>query len=151
MKRRQAIIGFFLLISSWPWLVGIDQRPIWPKQDGEISLLGSTRQDLYFPVVPFYRERYQEMASQIIDKQCLSVAIMLKGSAAEYPLWVYLGSPNDDLKIEWLVSGTPSEVYKDPAFQACAVICDTSCPDDWQSVRGIPLYDSKSGYRIFMH
>lgn len=149
-SKWKAIIGLFLLISSWPWLVGIDQRPIWPKQDGNISLLESKRRDLYFPVVPFYRERYQEMARQIVEKQCLSVAIMLKGSAAEYPLWVYLGSPNGDLKIEWLIAGTPSEAYIDPDFQPCAVICDTSCADDMQYVRGLPLYDSKSGYRTFM-
>jgi hypothetical protein len=145
-----ALIGLLLFVSSWNWLVGIDQRPVWPKEEGGMSLLESSRQDLYFPKDPLIRERYQELASLIQANQCNQVGIMLRGGNAEYPLWVYLGAPSNDLTIEWIVEGTPSASYKIEDFQACAVICDTSCPNEWEMLKELPLFENKEGYRLFM-
>jgi hypothetical protein len=145
-----AILGLFLFISSWNWLVGIDQRPIWPKEQGGVSLLANTRDDLYFPQDPSIRERYQEMTSLIQANQCNRIGIMLRGSNAEYPLWVYLGAPREDLRIEWIVEGTPSASFKSEIFLPCAIICDNSCPQEWDSVKDLPIFENKNGYRLFM-
>jgi hypothetical protein len=48
----------------------------------------------------------------------------ISGAGAEYPYWLLLGAPRDDLRIEWIVAGTPSAQYSDPELP-CAIICDT--------------------------
>ena len=145
-----AILGLFLLISSWNWLIGIDQRPIWPKEQDGVSLLTNTRDEMYFPQDPSIRERYQEMTRLMRANQCNQIGIMLRGSNAEYPLWVYLEAPSDDLRIEWIVEGTPSASYTNKNFQPCAIICDSSCPQDWNTVKDLPIFENKKGYRLFM-
>jgi hypothetical protein len=149
-KPVLALLGLFLIISSWNWLVGIDQRPVWPKEQNGVSLLSDTREDMYFPQDRSIGERYQEMTTLIQANQCYQIGIMLRGSSAEYPIWVYSGAPSEDLEIEWIVAGTPSESYSDANFQPCAVICDTSCPQEWDEVKALPLYENKGGYRLFM-
>jgi hypothetical protein len=144
------LLGCFLFISSWNWLVGIDQRPIWPKEEVGMSLLESTRQDLYFPQDLPIRERYQELTTLIQANRCNQIGIMLRGGNAEYPIWVYLGAPAEDLRIEWIVEGTPSASYKFENFKPCAVICDTSCPKEWDMVKDLPLFENKEGYRLYM-
>lgn len=145
-----AILGFILFISSWNWLVGIDQRPIWPKEEGGASLLESTRQDLYFPQEPSRGALYQELTRLITNNNCETVGVMLRGSAAEYPIWAYLDAPNEDLRIEWIVDGTPSVSYKKQDFEPCAVFCDPGCPEEWTIVQGLPLFENKGGFRLYM-
>jgi len=144
------LLGLFLFFSSWNWFVSIDQRPIWPKQEGGVSLMESTRQDLYFPIVPYYRERYQEMTDLISKNSCDSVGVFLGGAGAEYPIWPYMGAPREGLQIQWIVEGAPSAKYFDPSFEPCAVICDITCPKDWQTVRNLPLSYEKSEFRLYL-
>ncbi len=74
---------------------------------------------------------------------------MLSGSGAEYPLWVLLGSPDPDLEMEWIVSGTPSETYRQEDFQPCAVICE-KCPEEWERFRDLPLSYQNGNFRLFI-
>jgi hypothetical protein len=93
---------------------------------------------------------YELIAETIVAARCQAVGLMLAGDGAEYPFWVFLGAPRSDVRIEWIVAGTPSARYVDPDFEPCAVVCDRSCPSEWTRVRDIPLHMELSGYRLFL-
>ena len=80
--------------------------------------------------------------------QCRSIGVRISGSQAEYPLWPLLGAPDPDLWIEWIVTGTPSQRYRDPEFQPCAVICQ-DC-EETTSYGDLSLVYEKSGFSLFL-
>ena len=145
------IIGLALLVLSLPWLLSIQSRPLVPDALSTVgSIINESREVLYFAVEPGYRAPYVDITERITAEGCTSVALAISGGGAEYPFWVLLGAPRDELQIEWLVSGTPSASYKDADFKACAVICDRTCPSEWEEVNGLPLTHSTAGYRLYM-
>jgi hypothetical protein len=151
-SRIAYIIGLALLVLSLPWLLSIQSRPLVPNALSTVgSILNESREVLYFAVEPIYRAPYVDLTTRIIEEGCTSVALAISGSGAEYPFWVLLGAPRDELQIEWLVSGTPSAAYKDADFKACAVICDRSCPSEWEDVNGLRLAHSTAGFRLYMN
>jgi hypothetical protein len=135
-----------MVIYAWPWLFRLDSRPLLPDRLGR-SVLTTERGSLYLP--PALEFPYREFAGAIRAASCDSVGLMLRGDTAEYPLWAYLGAPRPDLTIEWIVAGTPSERYRRPDFEPCAIVCDSSCPAEWTTVRDLPLRLDHSGYRLF--
>jgi hypothetical protein len=112
------------------------------------SVLYEPRENLY--IRGELLEEREQLVEAIRGGGCSRVGIMLAGYAAEYPLWVFLGAPDDELEIEWIVSGTPSARFEDPEFAACAILCDSSCPQDWSILRGLPLAGEIAGYRLFL-
>jgi hypothetical protein len=87
--------------------------------------------------------------TDIIHKNgCTKVGLMLSGSGAEYPLWVLLGAPDPDLEMEWIVSGTPSETYRQAEFHPCAVICE-KCPREWVSFSGLPVVYESGSFQLY--
>jgi hypothetical protein len=93
---------------------------------------------------------YETMTNAILAAHCPTVGVMISGNSPEYAIWVLLGAPRDDLRVEWIVGGTASARFEDPAFQPCAVVCDGTCDQNMQSIRGLPLLSDNSGYRLFM-
>lgn len=141
-----AALGLGLVVYAWPWLVRLDPRPLLADRLGR-SVLSTERGSLYLP--PALEFPYREFAASIRAASCNSVGLMLRGDTAEYPLWAYLGAPRPELTIEWIVAGTPSERYRRPDFEPCAIMCDSSCPADWTTVRDLPLRLDHAGYRLF--
>jgi hypothetical protein len=141
-------LGVVFLIACWPWLTGIDQRPLLPKARTSVSVLNTPRDQLY--AWPGSVGAMDEVSALIRAEGCSSVGILLSGGAAEYPFWVFLGAPRSDLRIEWIVSGTPSARFEDPHFRPCAVICDASCPQEWTGIRGLNRLVEMGGYRLFL-
>jgi len=147
----QAVIALALVISSWSWLAGLDQRPLWPKEPGGDSLLKSSRTEMYFPSQPGYQKAYSVVSQAILENGCGRVGIALGGAAAEYPFWVMLGLPRGEVEIEWIIGDrAPSAAYRDLDFEPCALICDRTCPDEWQTFRGMPIALEHAGYRLYM-
>ncbi len=134
-----SIVGVCLAVSSFIWLASIYSRPLIPlpgKTDWP-SVLTASREQMYFTSIPGAYEPMKGITSLILNSQCRDVGVAISGAGAEYPYWVLLGAPRDDLRIEWIVAGTPSAQYSDPDFQPCAIICDT-CGDE-QYFRELPL------------
>ena len=143
------LIAAILLVASWPWLVSIQSRPLIPDEQSNIeSVLTLTREELYFALGQHLIEPYTEMTDIIHEIGCTKVGIMLSGSGAEYPLWVLLGAPDPNLELEWIVSGTPSEDYRQDDFQPCAVICE-KCPQEWEQFSGLPLSYQNGNFRLY--
>jgi hypothetical protein len=74
---------------------------------------------------------------------------MLASGGAEYPMWALLDAPRPDLRIEWIVGGTPSERFADPAFTPCAIIRQ-GCEEKGETVRGLPLVYTRASYRLHL-
>lgn len=151
-ERWQALIGLVFLIGAAPWLFAIKSRPLVTGL-GETyvdSLLVGPRSLLYLANGLHLVEPYGEITEPIQDAGCSSVGLALSGNGAEYPLWAFLGAPDEKLHIEWIVAGTPSATYAERDFAPCAVICE-ACPTDWQIVRGLPLDYQLGEYRLFLH
>ena len=149
-RKAMVILGFLIFIAGWNWLVGIQERPLLARDDG-MSILGKSREELYFVLSPGSYKLYQDLVHRTQEQDCRTVALALRGTAAEYPFWVLMGAPRDDLEIEWIVAGTPSAQFRDTQFQPCAVICDSSCPDEWEEVWGLPLAHERAGFRLYMN
>lgn len=144
-------LSALLMIASIPWLIGIRTRPLLPAWDTPKvgSLLTESRERLLFASGDYLEIPYSEMAALIRQASCTQVGLMLSGSGAEYPLRVLLGAPDAQLRIEWLVGGTASERFADPAFAPCAVICE-ACDTQGDTIRGLPLAYNRSGFRLYL-
>jgi hypothetical protein len=148
----QAAAAAMLVVACWPWLTGIRSRPLIERPgDSTIrSVLVESRVRAYFANGLYLEDPYREMAAEVEAASCDRVGLMLGGNAAEYPLWVLLGAPREDVQIEWIVAGDASVRFEDPGFEPCAVVCDESCPGDWPVVRGLPLGYEQSGFRLYI-
>lgn len=149
--RAWQMLAALLVVASWPWLTGIRSRPLTPTADLYVgSVLTESRDHLYFANALYLEDTFTSLAGLVQDAGCSDVGIVLSGNAPEYLLWVVMGAPGPDLRIEWIVGGTPSARYEDPSFAPCAVVCDESCPADWTMILGLPLVYQRSGYRLFL-
>lgn len=149
--RVAAGIVLALMVMSWPWLVSVRSRPLVARPDSLVgSVLVTPRHELYFANAGYLRDALESIAGLIQEARCPVVGIALSGNAPEYLVWVTLGAPRADLRVAWIVGGTPSARYEDPTFTPCAVICDESCPADWSSIRGLPLAYERAGYRLYL-
>jgi hypothetical protein len=140
-----------LMLSSVPWLLGNHSRPLlsgWPGADVG-SVLAVPRDELYFANAPYLVRPYQQIVGAIREAGCQQVAVALPGQGLEYPLWPLLGSPREDLEVEWLVGGTPSARYVDSTFAPCAVVCE-KCPESWLTVRGLPEVYHYGSFRLYL-
>ena len=144
------IISLGLVVSSFMWLVSVNPRPLFPlpgKTEWP-SVLTASREEMYFASIPGAYEPMKQVTSIIEQNQCKDVGMAISGSGAEYPYWVLLGAPRNDLRIEWIVAGTPSARYSDPSFDPCAIICDT-CGDD-TTYRGLPLFTQFGKINLYL-
>jgi hypothetical protein len=87
-----------------------------------------------YPVLaalPEWLERYD----------CDQIGIYGTGALTEYNVWSALDAPRDDIRIEWLVAGTPSAKYVDDGFSPCLIVC-AQCSPELEEIRGlVPLLD----------
>lgn len=134
-------------MASWPWLIGIDSRPVLPTAD-QSSVLTASRQDLYFANAQYLQQPYIEMTALLEQAQCRDIGISLDGSGQEYPLWVLMGAPDPDLRLDWFVAGTPSEIYRDVTHRPCAIICQ-HCPTA-DVYAGLPLVYERTEFQLYM-
>jgi hypothetical protein len=143
--------GYLLLLAGLPWLLSLQSRPILPIPGQTIahSILDMSRLDLYFTNVGSLSSAQTRTVNHIQSAGCSDVGLMLGGDDPEYLWWVLLGEPRSQLRLEWLVKGTPSDQFADPDFKPCAVIC-TSCPADWKTAFGLPLDFQSGNLRLFL-
>lgn len=142
--------GTAMLLSAWPWMFQIRSRPLIPKAGESYvdSIFREPREELYLANGLHLLGPYLEFTRQLKGAGCQEIGIALPGTAAEYPLWVFLGAPDPGLRIEWLVAGTPSAQYAVQDFQPCGVICE-GCSEDQMEMWGLPLVESRGELRLF--
>jgi hypothetical protein len=145
------LLGAALLVAAYPWLFSINSRPLIPIQGRSYteSILTASRQSLYFANAKNLERPYRDMTDLIRQANCSQVGVMLSGNSAEYPVWVLLGAPRQDLLIEWIVGGDRYQRYEDSDFHACAIICE-DCPAEWTTLRDLPIQYDDQSYRLYL-
>jgi len=146
--RGGLLLGAALLLYSWPWLVHQNQRPLMTSRDNP-GLLAGPRESFYLP--ESYLAPMREVVQKIRAANCADIGIAISGDAPEYPFWVLLGAPRASFRMEWIIGDqAPSAGFRDAHFEPCALICDRSCPDEWETFRGMPIALERAGYRLYM-
>jgi energy-coupling factor transporter transmembrane protein EcfT len=148
--RWGAMLAAILWVTSIPYLVSLETRPLIPITgiSSQPSILSQSREELRFANCQGCYPIFKSLVEQIEARSCSEVGIMLNGDAGEYLFWHLFDLPQDELRIEWIVAGTPSERYKPLDFQPCAIICE-GC--DQQSVRDLGLFSLENGYALYQN
>ena len=143
------IISGILIIGAIPILFQLDTRSIL-STDETGTIFSLRRLDQYFAEAPNLDEPYILMTSAIEEKGCKDIGLMLSGDTGEYPLWVLLDAPNEDLKIDWIISkNDPSGKYRIEGFEPCAVICE-GCGSYDEMYNDLPLVFDAYGFRLYL-
>jgi 4-amino-4-deoxy-L-arabinose transferase-like glycosyltransferase len=140
IKDRVSVLSLILamVIASWPWLFAAESRPILSRSayanypsilttDRMVLLLGGDQTG--FPGI------YQ-LPDIVEETQCHAIGIYGGGGTTEYHIWAMLDSPRDDLRLEWIIAGTPSAAYIDPNFEPCLIVC-YQCQHDLTQNKGL--------------
>ena len=141
-------VGIAAILLAGPWVLRLNSRPLFSSDQAE-SVLQAPRLEQTFYYNSGLASLYPRLTDPILRRDCRQVGIALLGDGAEYPLWSLLGAPREDLRIEWLVVGTPSARFFDPSFEPCAVICQ-GCPPEDDQLRGLPLFLRQDRYALYM-
>lgn len=147
----RTFLAVFLFLASMPILFSLQQRPIIPLKGrtASQSILTTPRSDLYFSNSASLTY-FAPIVEDIQSSNCSQIGLMLGGDDPEYLWWVLLGAPwKQSMRLEWMVSGTPTDRFEDSNFKPCAVIC-TSCPEEWNKAFGIPLKLDTGNVRLFI-
>lgn len=135
--QAESILAAILIAVSFPWLFQTYERPIIVNSGRtiETSVFTRNRTDLYFASNPEDTAPYLAMTDEIKALGLTQIGLNLTDHSEEYPLWVMLGAPDENLRIEWVVADPISRIYLDPGFIPEAIICE-DC-----SVQEIKIYN----------
>jgi hypothetical protein len=139
IERLYGILLIGLLAMSIPWVLFNSTRPIIAMQRGPEpwaipctfgctrtgSIFFRSRENLIFANWPDLQEPVTTIAERIESSGCQRVGLRIDSHDMEYLYWWSLGAPNDDMRVESILTYPELERYLDPSFQPCAVICTT--------------------------
>jgi hypothetical protein len=151
MEKGGMAIGSLLILSTIPWLVGIDSRPLVPISDQTLvdSVMTESSVRLLFANGLYLEEPTRDLAVKIEEAACKEIGVMFAGNGVEYPLWSLLNSPRQDLMIEWIVRGTFSATYSLEGFEPCAVVCE-NCAFLGDVFQGLSIAHERAPYRLYL-
>ena len=148
----EAILAVILIATSLPWLFQTYERPIIVEPDRTIgtSVFSAERIQLYFASNPEDAAPYLAMTDEIKALGITQIGLNLTDHSEEYPLWVMLGAPDEDLRLEWVATDPASEHLLDTDFAPGAIICEDCSPEDirlyGENYEQIPF----SGFDLFV-
>jgi hypothetical protein len=145
------LVTVLLFIGALPWLLSVYSRPlvgISGYSEGKGSILQASRMDLYFTNAPSERAVFTQFTEVIKSKGCNDVGVMLKGDDPEYLLWVLMGAPRSQARLEWIVS-SPTDKYSPADFQPCAIIC-RGCSLSQSPLRGLEIAQQMSDVWLYL-
>jgi 4-amino-4-deoxy-L-arabinose transferase-like glycosyltransferase len=150
--QLETAIAALLFAYSIPWLFETVERPV--IVDSELtypmSVFAGERPQLYFVTNPEDYFPYLAMAEAINALGIREIGLDLTDHSEEYPLWVLLGAPSEDLQIEWVAADPASTRLLDADFRPGAIICE-EC-----SAESVRHYDENyeripfSGFDLFV-
>jgi hypothetical protein len=145
-------ISMLLWIASIPVLLSIPSRPLIPIQNISVrpSILTQSRAELRFANCASCYPVFKTLVEQIESNHCSTVGIMLNGDSGEYLIWKLFMLPQEFLRIEWIVAGTPSERYEPDDFSPCAVICE-GCGSEKLTIRGLKLISTENEFGLYLN
>ena len=153
MRRRSAsvIVGSVLLLSSLPWLLLNNMRPIigippWPTAVG--SILVVDRAEVLFATNPGLRDDYEDLTEVVAQSECRQLGLRIEGEVLEYPFWWLLMAPESGFSLEVLNVAPSAGQSRDPNFEPCSIIC--SICGDRLEFAGMPRIAESDSMALFM-
>jgi hypothetical protein len=144
-----SLIALLLFIGALPILFQLKSRALL-SSERTVSIFRLRRLDQYFAQAPNLDEPYILITEQIEAVDCNKIGLMLRGDTGEYPLWVLLEAPRDDLTVDWIISKNDvSGKYRIQDYKPCAVICQ-KCDSFGDRYNDIPLAFEGYGFRLFL-
>jgi hypothetical protein len=129
-RTALTILGPLLFISSMPWLVDNQSRPLigysMPLMHRQLppgeTIVGVPRDDLYFVKRPDMREPYKEAAQQLKNQRCRDVALWSGVDDWEYPLWALTAPASQSVRFQQVFIANASQSATRFSFQPCVVV-----------------------------
>ena len=133
----EGILAAILLVCAIPWIFQTQERPLMInlRRTTTESVLSGDRTQLYFATNPEDTAPYLAMTDEIKTLGITEVGLNLTDHSEEYPLWVLLGEPDSDLRIEWISADANSQKYLNPDFQPGAIICEDCSEEEIASYK----------------
>ena len=133
----EGILAAILLVCAIPWIFQTHERPLMInlRRTTTESVLSGDRTQLYFATNPEDTAPYLAMTDEIKALGITEVGLNLTDHSEEYPLWVLLGAPDSDLRIEWISADANSQKYLSPDFQPGAIICEDCSEEEIASYK----------------
>lgn len=137
--------GIALVVLTYPWLLSVRDRPLLPIRpySSSPSLFLVNRFD-YEPESSSLRA----LRRLVEEDQCDQIGLFGTGTMTEYDIWAALEAPRSDIRLEWLVAGTPSARYVDKSFDPCLIVC-AKCSSDLGEIHGLVPVFTDSAYVIY--
>jgi hypothetical protein len=122
----ETVVAALFLAYAIPWLFQTQERPVFPDpaRTYPVSVFSERRELLYFATSSDDYPAYKAMTDEINARGFQRVGLNLTNYSEEYPIWVMLGAPDEDLRIDWLTSDPASERYLDHGFDPEAIVCE---------------------------
>jgi len=151
--RKPLLMGILmigLLAAAVPYLLLNNTRPLvgWNPKTRVESVLVANPVDVLYAMAAGYQDEHLDVARRIQASGCGSVGLRTDQKFLEYYWWWLLDAPQSGVRVEYLTTYPPLDVYLDPAFEPCAVVC-TVCQEDAE-VEGLPLNVEYGGLRLYM-
>ncbi|MBM2842180.1 MAG: 2 protein [Anaerolineales bacterium] len=137
-----------LAISAFQPLLFLQERPLLAS-DGNSSILAQPREHLYLRGIS-PADVYAEFTARIQESGCSSIGLSLRGDTPEYPIWVLMGAPRNDLVFDWIIArGDPTGNLRRAGFHPCAVICQ-HCPATRAPFNDLPWVSESQGFQLYL-
>lgn len=128
----EIVLAGLLLAYAMPWLFLTKERPVIPDRNlnHPISVFDKEHSFLYFATNPDDYPIYFAITDEIKAKGIRTIGLDLTPTSEEYPFWVLLGLPDDELHIEWVATETASSKYLHDDYSPGAIICEACAQED---------------------
>jgi len=150
--QAEAIISVILIAYALPWLLQTQERPIivHPDRTVNTNVFASDRTQLYFATNPDDAEPYRAMTDEIKGLGIRDIGLNLTDKSEEYPLWALLGTPDSDLRIEWVAASPASQEYLDLDFVPGAIICEQCSAEEIEAYRQSYRQETFGDFNLFI-
>jgi hypothetical protein len=143
------LLTIALLAYAVPYVLLNNTRPVlgWRPKTRIASVFVAPQVDILYAMVAGFQDEDAAVANQILESSCRDVGLKIDYRGFDYPWWWLLRAPQSGVRIDNLTTSPPLEMYADPAFQPCAIIC-TICGGE-QEVEGLPLVVDYGHVQLF--
>lgn len=120
LGRGGSLVSLALLVSSLPWLVNNQTRPLL----GEKKVLTRDALSQTFVLRPQLRPEFEKVAAEISRSECRSIGVRMKNDGWEYPLWRMLGGTRAEIRHVEVTNYSRKLARRAPFrdFAPCAIV-----------------------------
>jgi len=160
-RRITHSLSVLLLLSAFPWVLFNRTRPLIAMRDSSDpytipclagcttgSILNEPPEKTMFAVWGTMGEAYVDAMLQVKKTGCKDIGLKLDSNDLEYAYWYLIGAPQNEMRLESIVTSPELERYLDPTFKPCIIIC-TTCSREAVTLNGMQLIGGYDRIQIY--